>query len=282
MQGAGEIILPLSLFLLVVVLVEHLARRWALPTAGLLLVVGLGYGFVRRFGLAWLPDAALPPDVVVFAFLPVLIFSSSRKLTVRALVTEWPEITYLSLIGPGVSMVLLALPLVLWDGMGWLHGLLFGHAFPAVGRGGPRSWLHVLSASDLRGGLSVALLLSLSAFLPNGGHRSEALTAEAAEMILPPWSDEEGKRALFRNLRRLNPEYTQAIAGELQDLSRETLILWGRHDPFQKPAYAQRLCDVIPQAAVKYFEQAAHWIMEEKPTEVAAALRRFLDQSGNC
>jgi len=117
-------------------------------------------------------------------------------------------------------------------------------------------------------------------FLPNGVYRSEALTAEAAEMILAPWSDEEGKRALFRNLRRLNPEYTQAIAGELQDLSQETLILWGRHDPFQKPAYAQRLCEVIPRAEVKYFEEAAHWIMEEKPAELAAALRKFLNQSG--
>ena len=132
MHGAAEVILPLSAFLLVVVLMEHLARRWALPTVGLLLVVGLGYGLARRLGLAWLPDATLPPDVVVFAFLPVLIFSSSRKLPVRALLAEGPEIAYLSLIGPGVSMVLLALPLVLLGGMGWLHGLLFGAALAAT------------------------------------------------------------------------------------------------------------------------------------------------------
>ena len=132
MHGAGEVILSVSVFLLAVVLVEHLARRWALPTVGLLLVVGLGYGLVRRLGLAWLPDAALPPDVVVFVFLPVLIFSSSRRLPVRALVAEGPEVAYLSLIGPGVSMVLLALPLVLLGGVGWLHGLLFGAALAAT------------------------------------------------------------------------------------------------------------------------------------------------------
>lgn len=132
MHGAAEIVLALSAFLLVVVFVEHLARRWALPTVGLLLVVGLGYGLVRRFAFGWLPDAALPPEAVVFVFLPVLIFGSSRKLPVRSLIAEWPQIAYLSLVGPVVSMVLLALPLVLLGGMGWLHGLLFGAALAAT------------------------------------------------------------------------------------------------------------------------------------------------------
>lgn len=119
-------------FLLLVVLVEHISRRWTFPAVAWLLVVGLGYGLARRLGLGWLPGIAIPPDIVVFVFLPVLIFSSSRKLPVRALLAEWPEITYLSLIGPGVSMVLLALPLVLVGGMGWLHSLLFGAALAAT------------------------------------------------------------------------------------------------------------------------------------------------------
>lgn len=125
-----------------------------------------------------------------------------------------------------------------------------------------------------------AFVQMLRDFLPKGVYRSDTLADEAAEMILAPWSDEEGKRALFRNLRRLNPEYTQAIAGELRNLNQETVVLWGRHDPFQKPTYAQRLCEVIPRAELKYFDEAAHWIMEEKPAEVAAALRTFLDESG--
>lgn len=116
----------------------------------------------------------------------------------------------------------------------------------------------------------------LRGFLPQGVHRADALTPEAAEIIMEPWSSEAGKRALFRNFRRLNPEYTQAIAGELQHLEHETLILWGRQDPFQKPAYAERLRDAIPHGELTWIDEAAHWIMEEKPAEVAAALQTFL------
>jgi len=94
--------------------------------------------------------------------------------------------------------------------------------------------------------------------------------------MMQPWASEEGKRALFRNFRRLNPEYTQAIAEELQHLSHETLILWGRHDPFQKPAYAEKLRAAIPGARLTWIDEAAHWVMEEKPAEVAAELKGFL------
>lgn len=121
-----------------------------------------------------------------------------------------------------------------------------------------------------------AFIEMLRGFLPQGVHRVEALTPEAVEIILQPWSSEDGKCALFRNFQRLNPEYTQAIAGELQQLEHETLVLWGREDRFQKPAYAEKLRNAIPKAEVVWIDEAAHWIMEEKPAEVAAALISFL------
>ncbi len=116
----------------------------------------------------------------------------------------------------------------------------------------------------------------LRGFLPQGVHRPESLSPAALEIIIEPWSSEDGKRALFRNFRRLNSEYTQAIAGELRRLDHQTLILWGREDPFQKPAYAEKIRNAIPNAELTWIDDAAHWIMEEKPAEVAAALKAFL------
>ncbi len=116
----------------------------------------------------------------------------------------------------------------------------------------------------------------LRGFLPQGVHRTESLSPTAVEIIMEPWSSEDGKRALFRNFRRLNPEYTQAIADELKHLDHDTLILWGREDPFQKPAYAEKLRSTVPNAKLIWIDDAAHWIMEEKPVEVAAALKAFL------
>ncbi len=114
-------------------------------------------------------------------------------------------------------------------------------------------------------------------FLPQGVRRPERLSDEAMEMILAPWTGEEGKRALFRNFRRLNPEYTMAIADSLPLIAHETLILWGREDPFQKPRFAELLAETIPNSRLVWIEDAAHWLMEEKPREVSAALTAFLD-----
>jgi pimeloyl-ACP methyl ester carboxylesterase len=125
-----------------------------------------------------------------------------------------------------------------------------------------------------------AFLGMMRTFLPGGVHRAGALEREALDIMMEPWSSEAGKRALFRNLRRLNSEYTQAIAGELKHLQHETLILWGREDPFQKPAYAEKLRDAIPGARLTWIEEAAHWVMEEKPAEVAAMLEEFLAVDG--
>lgn len=121
-----------------------------------------------------------------------------------------------------------------------------------------------------------AFLTMMREFLPRGVHRSDSLGNDVMTMMMEPWATEDGKRALFRNFRRLSPEYTQAIGDQLRHLDHETLILWGRQDPFQKPSYAERLRAAIPRARLAWIEDAAHWIMEEKPAEVAAELRAFL------
>lgn len=112
-------------------------------------------------------------------------------------------------------------------------------------------------------------------FLHKGLHDKNAATPELADMMVEPWRGEEGKRAFFRNLRRLNPEYTLAIADELPHVAHETLILWGRHDPFQKPEYAERLKTTLPNARLEWVE-AAHWITEDCPQEIAEKLGEFL------
>ncbi|SFU44386.1 alpha/beta fold hydrolase [Halomonas korlensis] len=112
-------------------------------------------------------------------------------------------------------------------------------------------------------------------FLPKGLHDQSVATAELADIMVEPWRGEAGKRAFFRNLRRLNPEYTLAIADELPHLPHETLILWGHHDPFQKPEYAEKLNSTLPNARLEWVD-AAHWITEERPQEVAESVGRFL------
>jgi pimeloyl-ACP methyl ester carboxylesterase len=121
------------------------------------------------------------------------------------------------------------------------------------------------------------LLTTMRGFMPQGVHNKDAMTDEVIDLYLSPWSTEEGKKALFRNFRRLNPEYTQAIAGDLKHLAHETLIMWGEKDVFQKPAYASKLQETIPNAKLIWIKDAGHWLMEEKPEEVSGHLITFLD-----
>lgn len=121
-------------------------------------------------------------------------------------------------------------------------------------------------------------LTMLRGFMPQGVHNKDVMTDEVIDLYLLPWSTEEGKKALFRNLRRLNPEYTQAIVGELKHLASETLILWAENDVFQKPAYAIKLQQTIPNARHIWIKDAGHWLMEEKPEEISGHLLAFLDR----
>lgn len=128
MPNPGIIILLACLFLLLVIAAEHGARRWGVPLPLWMLLLGLGYGLTNGMTDGTLPSIAFSPDWVVFGFLPLLIFTAARKIPVRTLLAEGPEIAALSLAGPLLCMVLLAAPLVFIGDWAWSHALLFGAA----------------------------------------------------------------------------------------------------------------------------------------------------------
>jgi 2-hydroxymuconate-semialdehyde hydrolase len=113
-------------------------------------------------------------------------------------------------------------------------------------------------------------------FMPNGVYNKGIMSNDVIDRYIEPWSTEDGKRAFFRNLRRLNNEYTQAITGELNKLPHQTLILWGDKDPFQKPEYAPKLAKAIPNAELVWIKDAGHWLIDEKPDEIGEHIDLFL------
>lgn len=114
-------------------------------------------------------------------------------------------------------------------------------------------------------------------FMPNGVVDQQAMRSEVIDMYLEPWSSEDGKRAFFRNLRRLNSEYTEAISEQLANLPHQTLVIWGADDPFQKPEYAAKLTAAIPDSKSVLIEDTGHWLIEERPEEVADQIGQFLN-----
>ena len=116
----------------------------------------------------------------------------------------------------------------------------------------------------------------MRSFMPNGVHNKSVMTDAVIDLYLAPWSTEDGKRAFFRNLRRLNKEYTQSVADELKSLPHQTLVMWGDKDPFQKPEYAPKLADTIPHAELVWIKDAGHWLIDEKPNEIGDRINQFL------
>ncbi|MBJ2137937.1 alpha/beta hydrolase [Paraglaciecola chathamensis] len=119
----------------------------------------------------------------------------------------------------------------------------------------------------------------LNDFMPKGVHDQSVMTDELVRMYVGQWSSEQGKAAMFNNMRRLNKEYTQAIAGELKRLPHQTLILWGEKDNFQKPQYAPQLAETIPNASLVWLVNAGHWSIDEQPEKVTKLISDFLQSN---
>ncbi|MFE6281212.1 alpha/beta fold hydrolase [Streptomyces sp. NPDC057877] len=55
-------------------------------------------------------------------------------------------------------------------------------------------------------------------------------------------------------------------------------VVWGRRDKYLSPAIAAELAARIPHAELTMVDDAGHWVMDERPAEVNAALERLLSR----
>jgi Na+:H+ antiporter len=101
-------------FLLIALCVILVTRRLAVPYTLGLVVVGL---LLSVFGL--LPEARLSPPLVLFVFLPALLFEGAWTIKLERLRENWQAIFLLA--GPGMvlSLVLIASILHFFDGLDW-------------------------------------------------------------------------------------------------------------------------------------------------------------------
>ena len=75
----------ISIFLIGLCALEHYTRNSILPYVCWVLLAGVGYGLLLSGPLPQLPplQSMMSPDVVLYIFLPLLIFDSSRKLDLK-------------------------------------------------------------------------------------------------------------------------------------------------------------------------------------------------------
>ena len=120
--------------LLVAALTAMALRRVRLPYTVGLVVVGVALGIVTK-QIAWLAplnQVALSPDLVLFVFLPTLIFESAVHLDGRLLARNLAPVLVLAAPGLLVAAGIVAAILTWTTPLGWGAALLFGALISAT------------------------------------------------------------------------------------------------------------------------------------------------------
>ena len=113
------LIRDLAFFLLVALVVNFITAKLSVPFTLGLVIVGLVIGFT---GLT--PEATLSPDLVLFVFLPALLFEAGWSANLTLLRENWRAIFFLA--GPGllISLVIIATAFHFLDQLDWVTALL--------------------------------------------------------------------------------------------------------------------------------------------------------------
>ncbi len=111
----------LILLLIVTLIVALLARRLRVPYTLLLVIVGFVVGL-----MPFLPHEHLDPNLVLYVFIPALLFEGAWNAELDRLEAEWLPIILLAIPGMVLSLLVVAVALHIGIGLEWLLALLVG------------------------------------------------------------------------------------------------------------------------------------------------------------
>ncbi|MGW0813767.1 alpha/beta fold hydrolase [Streptomyces viridiviolaceus] len=151
-----------------------------------------------------------------------------------------------------------------------------------------RPWYTVFSLISLAGRTPVlgalATRLPLAAIhrralmpLVRDGHLDAALLADYVD-----WMDTaRGRRWLVHYFGDYRTAPRPELRRRLGEITCPTAIVWGRADTYLRPAVATELAETVPDAELTMLDDAGHWVMDERPDDVTAALERLLARPAN-
>lgn len=94
--------------------------------------------------------------------------------------------------------------------------------------------------------------------------------------------DPASVRTIFtRSLQHLAELYGQ-YPSTLRSIAVPAAVLWGTRDPFFPVSQAHRTAGLIAGAELVLVEGAGHFLPEQRPDEVADAIRAVIQRSGEC
>ncbi len=130
----SEVLLITFTLLLTAMIAANLCRHIAIPYTVVLVLLGIGINLAEQFLLVanHLQQFHLTPDVVLFIFLPALIFESALSLDARALLKNLIAIIILAIPGMLISALLVGLGLNWSMNINLIVALIFGALISAT------------------------------------------------------------------------------------------------------------------------------------------------------
>lgn len=107
------------------------------------------------------------------------------------------------------------------------------------------------------------------------------MTEALLETYLQPYHDDPGARAaLLKALREVDLASTweRELQPRLLTMQTPTLLVWGDGDPYVSLAVGRQLDQDIPKSDFVVVLKTGHYVMEERPEEVRAVIKEFLDK----
>jgi pimeloyl-ACP methyl ester carboxylesterase len=111
-----------------------------------------------------------------------------------------------------------------------------------------------------------------------GVHQKQNLTEEAIKQYQESFQEKNARKVLLKTAQRLSSKGFQEIADKLQHFHGPVQIIYGEKDRIL-PKVADtmsRVQDDLPQAQVKTFPDAGHFLQEEVSEEIVKVLEEFM------
>ncbi len=112
------------------------------------------------------------------------------------------------------------------------------------------------------------------------GHDDPTRAKESIGEHWPYYERAGGAEALVRQVRSLDVQDTLAVADQIPNLKVPARLVWGAADQFQKIGYGYRLAYELG-APLERIEEGKHFVPEDHPEQVAAAVNGLLEQAAS-
>lgn len=114
--------------------------------------------------------------------------------------------------------------------------------------------------------------------VPMGIHRPERRSADVLAAYRNPFPTPDSRQGtwIFPREIRGSTRWLEDMERRLDSLrGRPVELVWGRRDPaFGRSRYPERWRRLLPEAALEWVDDASHYLPEDRPDRLSAAVRR--------